>query len=193
MTTNTLTKLYDRLTVAERGPLMLAAIARGDDVEQRRLVDAAVWKHRRVTDTYGWVISASLVAGEYHERQWELLAYLLFAKFQVAEQAEAGDNVEWLLFIHDVAAYRFIVNETAWGMFCDELRIDPDSHRVDDVLFDLAQENVSRDAPSADELLKRYPNRFPSHDDGTPFKPVTPTAVADEWRDLFRQLAGQWE
>jgi hypothetical protein len=92
--------------------------------------------------------------------------------------------------LHDVAAYRFVVNEAAWSMFCDELRIDPDALRVDDVLYDLARENVSRDAPSADKLLARYPDRFPPHDDGTPCKLVTPADVVDGWRRDFGALAG---
>ncbi len=58
--------------------------------------------------------------------------------------------------------------------------------------FDFAMVRMPEDAPSADELLARYPSRFPPNDDGTPCQLVTQPTVAAGWRDLFQKLSGHW-
>jgi hypothetical protein len=180
--------LYDRLTVAEIGPAFLAAVARGDDVEQRRLFSASAKQRHHVSELTGWTFAVSLVAGEYRERQLESLAYLLFAKFQhlaAGEGDEPGDNLTLWEFIHDVAAYRFVVNERAWTLFRDQLRIGPDALPTDDPLFDLALANVPTVALTGAELLARHAQYLPADTEL-----ATPKSVADGWRRDFAALTG---
>ncbi|MBI5759632.1 MAG: hypothetical protein HZA46_14025 [Planctomycetales bacterium] len=214
MTTNTLCKMYNTLTATERGPLLLAAVARGDEVERQRVLDAATWKHWRVTDTYGFTVGVGLVFSDYVVMQWNHLAMHFFARthWMYAEVLITADvellkrefpdfdpdaddrlDLETCDFMADVSAYKFCVTETAWALFRDELRIGPDVLPMDDVLFEMAVKRLPNEAPSADELLARYPDRFPPHDDGTPFKPVTPADVCDGWRELLNKLVDQWE
>ena len=187
MTTSTLSKLYERMTVAEIGPAFLSAVARGDDVEQRRLFIASRPRSRNVPDLTGWTFAVSLLAGEYRQRQWELLAYLLFSECHLT--ADEGDDLELWEFVRDTSAYRFAVNETAWSMFVDALRIDPDALTAPEWLFDMALSNVPMIAPTAGELLARYPKHFPPTD-GKPLELVTPGDVADGWRRDFAALTG---
>jgi hypothetical protein len=165
-------------------------VARGDDVEQRRLFAASPKRSRNVSDLTGWTFAVSLLAGEYRERQFELLAYLLFAKFHhLAGGSEPGDDLELWEFVHDTAGYRFVVNATAWSLFVAELRIDADALAAPDWLFDLALDKVPTIAPTAGELLVRYPKHFPPTD-GKPLELVTPGDVADGWRRDFAALTG---
>ena len=53
MNTKGLAKLYDRLTPRERLPLILAASARGDDVEGQRLAQSAPRMALRLPDYHG--------------------------------------------------------------------------------------------------------------------------------------------
>ncbi|MBI5758350.1 MAG: hypothetical protein HZA46_07525 [Planctomycetales bacterium] len=214
MTTNVLAKMYNTLTAAERGPLLLAAVARGDEVERQRLLDAATWKRWRVTDTYGFTVGVGFVFSDYVVLQWDHLAMHFFARlhWMYAEclitadverlkrefpdfDPDADDrfDLETCDFMADVSAYKFCVNETAWAMFRDELRIGPDVLPMDDVLFEMAVKRLPNEAPSADELLARYPDRFRRDDGQPPFQFVTPADVCDGWRELFRKLVGQWE
>src|SRR5262245_13485362 len=50
MNANALSRLYDRLTVWERIPLLLAAGARHDDAEYRRLADASALRTWRLPE-----------------------------------------------------------------------------------------------------------------------------------------------
>jgi hypothetical protein len=220
MTIKPLAKMYDCLAVAERAPMMLAAIARDDEVEQQRLSEAAVWKRWRLPDTHGWAFAIGRVFNDYERMQFEMLAYTMFATSQFLLTEEAvntpgdspgdtaclsadtadgelsdADKLDLFGFMHDVSAYRFCVNEAAWSMFRDELRIGPDVLPVDDWLFDLAAVEMPLRAPSADELLSHYADWFQQfeHDPGTPVKLVTPATVCAGWRKWFDELAAKWE
>jgi len=155
-------------------------------------------------------VAFSLLADGHHQEQFRLLGLFWFARAHsmCREILDTTDpdllkrefpdfdlnadhlDCESSNFIADVCAFRFCTNQAAWLLFRDELRISPDALRVDDVLYDLARENVSRDAPSAAKLLARYPDRFPPHDDGTPFKLVTPADVCESWRETFGRMTG---
>ncbi len=213
MTTKPLGKMYHTLTAAERGPLLIAAIARGDETEQQRILGAATSKGWRLADTFGFGFALNHVFRIYERTQFELLAQHFFARahWMYAEVLMSADaerlkrdfpdfdpdskdrlDLKSLDFMADVSGYRFCVNEAAWSLFRGELRIGPDVLLVEDTLFDLAIVRMPEEAPSADELLARYPSRFPPNDDGTPCQLVTPPTVAAGWRDLFHKLSGHW-
>ena len=175
-------------------------MAREDKAEQRRLWTAAPKHVRSVSDLSGWTFAVTILFDDYEVRQFELLAHHLFAKshFLLTEAetdttGETADELDLFQFMHDVSVYRFVVNETAWAMVRDELRIDPDALRIDDWLFDLATEQMPLHAPSADQFLERHAARIQQfeHDHGTPFNLIEAADVADTWRQMFRELGGQ--
>jgi hypothetical protein len=144
MNTNDLAKSYGHLTPGERLPLILAAGARGDEVEQKRLSASAPEETYRVPDHYS-LAKAFGEAGHYHLlalldlaanfwQWWGLwMSYGLRQSGKTAtkttkrgpasadktKERRAGGIVRYY-------ATRFVAHVEGWKQFCEAMHIDPE-------------------------------------------------------------------
>jgi hypothetical protein len=125
MTDRGLPKMYDKLTVWERLPLLIAADDRGDDVEWRRLFGTSPIK--------SWKFSEHLMAEEALNTlalchvidQLEAAAIYFYALFQRFGEAPNRER-DWALEA-DLHAFNFQTNAQAWKLLCGEAGIDPEA------------------------------------------------------------------
>jgi hypothetical protein len=126
MNTNTLAKNYDSLTPEERFPLILAASARGDNVELERLARSAPREAYRVPYFYGLSEGFMTCALLHH---MELLNAALLLWRVLALQAETSPREEKLNARLDnlvgIFAYLVTVHADAWERFAKELNVEP--------------------------------------------------------------------
>jgi hypothetical protein len=131
MNTKSLTKHYASLTPWERVPLILAAIARKDDLEADRLGWSAPRVLFKVANHYGLEEGLECLAGFYLMNQLDLVACYQEALTCSMEGDLLYRGREWREH-HDlfwnaarILAYRFLVLVDAWKLMCTELQIDP--------------------------------------------------------------------
>lgn len=131
MNTKTLSRHYGTLTPAERLPLIVAATARGDDVERERLMRAAPTEGYRLPDYHGLADAVQLVS-LWHAATlldlaatfWRVSEHRTEADFDRSPEGKARRRR-----VNDVVrviAYVLVVNLDAWKELCAELKIDPD-------------------------------------------------------------------
>jgi hypothetical protein len=137
MNTNTLARHYETLTPWERLPLMVAATARGDDIEFARLGRSASRHRLRVANYSALSERLRELATLYMLRQLNAAMFLgqalgLLGPAVVAARCLLMRQVQ-LWKVAQTTAYRFVVNADGWKLFCAELQVDPD-----DPLRDLA-------------------------------------------------------
>jgi hypothetical protein len=124
-----LARHYDVLTPWERLPLLVAAEARGDEVEHDRLLRSAPKQGFQVPDYWGLVEALEGLAKLYLLRQldsavgfWRWLGSL--------EQDLLGDrdpqHEERLWKLIKLEAYQVVVRAEGWKRFCQELQVDAD-------------------------------------------------------------------
>jgi hypothetical protein len=123
MNTDALAKHYDVLTPAERLPLIHAASARGDSVEQERLKRSAPRVIYTVPDFFG-------LAEAFDEISTFHLLDLLdtAAAYNQAMWIADSDNetAEWMLDCALMFGYLFQVKLAGWRLFCGEHGFDPE-------------------------------------------------------------------
>jgi hypothetical protein len=130
MNTDGLAKHYNLLTPWERLPLMVAAMARGDDVEYERLGRSAPNRRLRVANYWGLSDGLRNIATSYMLRQLEAAVCLghavglLVPWLRSAKGASKGEERVWKAV--QTRAYIFLVRADGWKLFCAELHIDPD-------------------------------------------------------------------
>jgi hypothetical protein len=131
MTTDSLAKLYDRLTPRERLPLIVAATARGDEADRARLIGSAPTNTFRVPDYYGVAEGLRTLALLHVAEMLDLAARCWHASGLVAQEegfkgrAGQAEQAQWL-DAERMLAYLFVVNADGWRCFCSELRVDGD-------------------------------------------------------------------
>jgi hypothetical protein len=145
MNTKNLAKNYNQLTPRERVSLILAAVARADDVERQRLLDAAPSVALRASHHYG-LGEALIQAAQCHmmslldlamkyRQWWSLLGWRCFRLEADKEQggasgkraAVAAEAVKGRLCSQArYHAFLFITHIDGWKQFCSELPIDAD-------------------------------------------------------------------
>ena len=143
MNTESLAKLYDTLTPRERLPLIMAAAARGDEGERRRLMASAPKVSLQVTDYFGLaqVLEETV---EFHlltlldlaANFWQLwglwMAHDLPGRRKASsKQGQRGKEaaraeVCRLGSLVRYFAYRFLANMDGWRQFCLEMYMDPE-------------------------------------------------------------------
>jgi hypothetical protein len=132
MNTTNLVRQYDALTPWERLPLIVAAVGRGDEVEETRLASSAPRLNFQIANCWGLVQGLDYLARHYLLEQldradiyWRVLNLLdkepLFRQTRKAKQRE-----ERLWRGVETLAYRIVVQADAWKLFCRQLQIDPD-------------------------------------------------------------------
>jgi hypothetical protein len=184
-------KHYGRLTPRERLPLIVAAAARGDELDRRRLMDSAPRVTFRVPDhAPRWMAFRELVALQ----RVELLnlAGALVGCYQAASPGGRGDAeaVERLRAATMYAAYLFNARVAGWRLFCGELHLPPD--QFGDLtpgreLLDLANEIAAAVAFTAEEATEYVRLR-------TPGAGRAPTAedMAAGWREAYAERVDFW-
>jgi hypothetical protein len=117
-----LDRLYHRLTVRERIPLLVAAEARGDDVESRRLSETSPiqtwWFSEHLIYEQALHVLALIYIGE----QLDAAATYFFAHWRMDVDDER--SVEHWGRIAQAEAYFFTANSEAWRRLCAELGVD---------------------------------------------------------------------
>jgi hypothetical protein len=185
MNSKALGGLYDRLTTRERLPLILAAEARGDEVEQQRLANSAPVQLWRFAD-YLWPnMALNLLTLMYLTEQLDHLASFWHALWRLdGPEEEWGD---WQ-FTADVSAYVYCCNADAWRRFCGELGIDAEAQTAGNYrgkMLRLCEPWLRESAPTRDELAARLRARG----DADP-EPVTADGLLASWRSLFDACTG---
>ncbi len=125
MNTRPLAKHYDKLTPRERLPLILAAGARGDEVEQNRLSRSAPRVTYSVPDYFG-LAHAFCDVGDLHFMELLDLVGLYFRALGLADAAEdeQGDRaLDSALFF----GWKIKVLLSGWRAFCRDVGMDSEA------------------------------------------------------------------
>jgi hypothetical protein len=219
MTTNPVSRLYDRLTPRERLPLLIAAAKRGDAIESQRLQMSAPKLQLEMPDYYPHADAWNEVAHYHlltvldlglHFWQWWGLWLTRGLRNQITSdpspgqrgQGTAAKNLERRAgFLVSYYAARFVAHIDGWKQFCNELHVDPQA-LLD---FMIGWDHIVRTESQARELAftpedARWFVRFETIAvDGDESKqrgpdPVeTPAEVAAGWRAIYAQLVSQKE
>jgi hypothetical protein len=131
MNTNGLAKLYEHLTPKERLPLILAASARGDEVERERLARSAPKEGFRLPDYYGLAEGMQLVSLLHLLELLDVAALHWQAGGMLAEWEALSEEGEEnppkrLRATVGVFAYVFTTKLDGWRRFCSEFNVDPE-------------------------------------------------------------------
>jgi hypothetical protein len=154
MNANRLARMYDRLTVWERIPLLIAADARGDDTEYQRLLDTSPPRAWHFSEHLLAEQALHLLAMTYIVEQLDAAASYFFALFQLGNDPQPE---HWLLPAES-AAYFFTANAAAWRRFCADLDIAPNvltTANHHGWLLPFCEERMPSNAPSAEALRAR--------------------------------------
>jgi hypothetical protein len=152
-----LARLYDRLTIWERIPLLLAAEARGDEAEHRRLVDSSPLRTWRASEHLLAEQALHLLALIYVGEQLDAAASYFYALWQL-DDADDPRPEDWLLLMIDVSAYFFTANAEAWRRFCRELDIAADALTAANHqgwFLPFCEERMPAHAPTAEAVQAR--------------------------------------
>jgi hypothetical protein len=186
MNTDGLAKLYDRLNPQERLPLLLAAQARGDAREHRRLVDSAPSRLWRLPDHFRVEMALHVLTLIYVGEQLDHAAGYWHALWRL-DGPDCPDAGVWRLAAA-VNAYAFACNAEAWRRFCDGMHIDPAALTAANHhgwLLRYCEERMPGAAPTREEVADRL-REFGVADP----EPVTAEGLLAGWRDCFDACAG---
>jgi hypothetical protein len=150
MNANGLAKLYDRITVWERIPLLIAAQARGDDAEYKRLFDASPRRTAHIPEHLLDEHSLHVLALIYLGEQLYLAASHFFFLFKL--QAPDDPQPEDWLIAAESNAYIFARNAEAWRRLCSELSIAPEALYRPGPFLRYCEEKMQANAPTAEAL-----------------------------------------
>jgi hypothetical protein len=123
MNTNGLGRMYGLLSVRERLPMLLAAGARGDDIEVRRLEEAASIRTMQFSDYLWPSLKLNVMTLIYLTEQLDTLACYWHAQWRL-DDPDNPKTEDWQ-FVTDASGHFFNSNAEAWRLFCAELHIDP--------------------------------------------------------------------
>lgn len=189
MTTNTLAKKYPLLSGDERFSLLLAASARGDEVEVSRLAESADRASYRVSNLFGRSLAYAIV-GMIHRMEFLQLTAFFFKTTAIAE-SETG-KIEWKL-TDAVRMFGYLVNihADAWMEFCSRENLAPsigtDGLPGEELLQKALEECrlMGFSEQEAQEYAKRS-GRSINH-------LKTMTDVADELQEIYKSWIAKWD
>ena len=141
---NALAKQYDKLTPAERFPLIVSANARGDEAEAVRLVSSAGWKSFRQRDfvphseafrdiAIGVFMELLDLVAELAERSDDTNDAMANARAQKPKRQRGGTNGGdgksplWERYMQLEYAFGFLLKTKAdgWKLFCQRRHLPP--------------------------------------------------------------------
>jgi hypothetical protein len=182
MNTHSLGRLYEYLGVWERITLLLAAEARGDEVESDKLFRTSRVRTWRLNEHMMAEHALHVLSLVYITEQLDAAACYFFALWKMDDADDPCP--EDLVRVADVSAYLFTTNAEAWGRFCAELKIEPDALTAGNYrgwFLQFCESKMPDNAPSAETIRSRW------------MEPSTPIVTADDllenWRDLLRQMS----
>jgi hypothetical protein len=124
MNTQGVARHYDKFTPRERFALLMAAAARGDEVELSRLLLTAPRKHYSTSDHHG-VVQAFSWLSDYQFAALLELAALYFEAFADLRGSRKKDDEEaWDIVM--LLGYIFQTYLRGWHKFCADLHVDPE-------------------------------------------------------------------
>jgi hypothetical protein len=129
MNTNGISKLYHQLSSRERLPLILAASARGDDLERDRLARSAPREAFRVPDYFGLADGIQMQA-IFHVNQLLDLAAIYWRGSEMLAHAgefppeERKARRKQMRDLVRALAYTFTAHVDGWKRFCEEWKLD---------------------------------------------------------------------
>jgi hypothetical protein len=183
MSAKALAKLYDQLAPLERISLIVAAEARNDEDECRRLADTAPFTTLHVRDFRLTYQAVHLLALMFIAEQLDALANYWHAMWRLQTENDAGD---WL-FQRDCSAYFVVCNSDGWRRFCEELSFDPDAlvtSNYHGCLLQYCTSGMPANAPSRDEFIAVLEQRGQQAPD-----PISSDSRLAYWRDLFHECS----
>lgn len=165
MTTAPLAKHYHTLSAEERLPLIMAASARGDEVEYHRLMSTAPRQTYRAPHTFGLAAAFEEVA------YWHRMEMLSLAGQYVHAlgRADSGDDEHSARLLDCAMLFGclFKAQAAGWRAFCAGLHLDPDfipGLLPGQDLLGLAARFAEHSAFTAEEALAYVRRRFdPEH------------------------------
>lgn len=189
MSTKALSKHYGAFSAAERLSLLMAAGARGDEVEHARVMGAAAWETWRVPDTFGRALAFLGVFCQHRMERLELAA--LFFKTSALADDATGALATRLEGAARLYGYLVRVHGDAWARFCAAENMDPG------VCEALAPGNQTLEVAAGeagargftDAEAQEYARRG---DSGLSGALKTAESVAAELRAAFGFLLSQW-
>jgi hypothetical protein len=129
MNTDALARQYETLTPWERVPLLLAASARGDQVEVNRLARSAPRQGFWIADFLGLVDGLDDLAKQHLLRQLDLaVCYTQMTTLLESERMSSGRRARreekriWQVL--RMVSHRFLAQADGWKQLCAELHID---------------------------------------------------------------------
>jgi hypothetical protein len=184
MNANGLIRLYDRLTVWERIPLLLAAQARGDDAEYRRLFSASAVRTWHFSEHLPTEQALHVLAPQYVGEQLDAAANYFFALWRM-EDADDPQPEDWRL-VADACAYFFVANTEAWRRICSELSITPETLIAGNYrgwFLGYCEQHMPVNAPTAEALQARL------RESGRAVPQlVTADHLLGSWRNLLQKM-----
>lgn len=186
MNANGLARLYDRLSNWERIPLLIAADARGDDPEYRRLFAASAMRTWHFPEHLMDELALNLLALIYVGEQLDAAATYFFALLGM-EKTEYP-RAQNLQLVAEGCAYFFVANAEAWRRFCAELDISADTLTAANHkgwFLRLCEEKMPADAPTAEALEARF------RESGWEVSCLTTVeTLLASWRNVLRAMTG---
>jgi hypothetical protein len=186
MNANGLARLYDRLTVWERIPALIAAQARGDDIEYRRLFDASPLRTWRFSEHLVAEQALNVLALIYIGEQLDAAASYFFDMYKMQDPDDPCPE-DWLIAAES-CAYFLAANAEAWRRFCSELDIAPEAltagnHRGWFLRY--CEENMPANAPTAEVMQARFRER--GYD---VLQLVTADKLLASWENVLQEMTG---
>jgi hypothetical protein len=186
MNANGLARLYDRLSIWERIPLLLAADARDDASEYRRLSETAPVRTWQFPEHLLAEQALHVLALIYVGEQLDAAARFLFALWQLGGDDDP-DAEEWLLAAN-ACAYFFAANADAWRRFCAGLDIEAGALTAANHpawFLPYCEEHMPAYAPTAEALQARF------QASGWNTSPlVTADSLLASWQNLLHSMTG---
>lgn len=201
MTAATLARYYDQLTPSERLPLFLAAWARGDTVERRRLAhsdSARLWRvsacwalAEGLDDLVAWYVITQLeIAVDYAALAGRLRCYS-FGNQSPKRAYLRGQLREAL----GILAYQAVLGADAWERVCSDLRVDADAVFGEVVGYRRVKRFIRRArkrAPGLKQALRDLRSlRRTVRSSAEPALPTTPEVEAG-MREIIEAAISRW-
>jgi hypothetical protein len=190
MNTNALARHYDKLTPWERLPLIMAASARGDEAERRRLVDSAPTVILQFPNYTGLAHAFRELADFYLMELLEVTAayFMTMGCYLSTRNAATSERMLGEAYFR---GFLFKVKLAGWRQFCQELSVDPElcwSYLPGLPMIKTAEE-MTENAAFVPEGAIRYLERGGSaSDEGL----ITAEGVAAKLHEILKIRAAWW-
>jgi hypothetical protein len=179
-----LEKLYDRLTVWERIPASVAAAARDDEAEYRRLFNTSRLWPWLVPEHLPSELALHILALIYVGEQLDAAATYFFVLWKMRDRGEPRPG-DWRTGA-EACAYFFAANADAWRRFEADLNILPGTLAAGNHqgwFLRFCEEQMPANAPTADALralLEAGGQEVPQL--------VTADDLLADWRNLLQSM-----